>query len=89
MTKQSDQTSLEKAVFSVAAVEQTSEVLVDLEMASVNNLVMLFNSGNLDHDTLIAEVARISAYRRITQRLEITMNKQISKTERELGGPNG
>lgn len=86
MTKQSDQKQLNETVYSVAAVEQFSDTLTDLELSAVDTLVMHFNSGTLDKDTLIAQVAQIAAYRRMQTKLETRMNKQIARTERELGG---
>lgn len=73
---------------SVGAVTQFSDTMAQLELNAVNNLVMKFDNDDLDHDSLIKEVAKISAYRATVRKLDVNMKQNIANIEKELGDPH-
>lgn len=74
------------ALPSVAANEQFSGILVNLEMRFLDNLISEFDAGKTDHAFLLQMVAKISSVRAMQRQLNSEMNKSIAKANKEIKG---
>ena len=73
---------------SAATFEQIVEVHTELELRAVDALIGLFDSGDLDIHKYIAIVAKISAWRQTTRKLDANNRKLTKQAQRELEGNN-